>query len=148
VKKKAVGRAKTKMKNIQVIDGALNCVYDIFQASDDDFDRLFGNERYIAFAEGFEGRDELLPVFERIWRAEFLRRRLKAYTERTLSASNTRRPAIRRGGTRRQSIQTARAFAEAQFGGHAAPLHSCKYRRLHAPATTFQAFWDRVVTDL
>jgi hypothetical protein len=68
VKKKAVGRAKTKMKNIQVIDGALNCVYDIFQASDDDFDRLFGNERDIAFAEGFEGRDELLPVFERIWR--------------------------------------------------------------------------------
>ena len=31
---------------------------------------------------------------------------------------------------------------------HAAPLHSCKYRWLRAPATNFQAFWDRVVTDL
>lgn len=59
----------TKMKNIQVIDGAVNCVYDIFEVSDDDFSQLFGNEADIAFAEDFEGRNDLLPVFERIWHA-------------------------------------------------------------------------------
>jgi len=32
--------------------------------------------------------------------------------------------------------------------GQATLRHSCKYRRLRAPAPTFQAFWDRVVTDL
>ena len=48
--------------------GALNCVYDIFQASDDDFAQIFGNESDIAFGEDFQGRDDLLPVFERVWR--------------------------------------------------------------------------------
>jgi hypothetical protein len=57
------------MKNIQVIDGALNCVYDVFQANDDDFAQLFGNDTDIAFAEDFEEREDLLPVFERIWRS-------------------------------------------------------------------------------
>ena len=56
------------MKNIQVVDGALNCVYDIFQASDDDFAQIFGNESDIAFGEDFQARDDLLPVFERVWR--------------------------------------------------------------------------------
>ena len=48
--------------------GALNCVYDIFQASDDDFAQIFGHESDIAFGEDFQGRDDLLPVFERVWR--------------------------------------------------------------------------------
>ena len=56
------------MKNIQVVDGALNCVSDIFQASDDDFAQIFGNESDIAFGEDFQGRGDLLPVFERVWR--------------------------------------------------------------------------------
>ncbi len=29
------------MKNIQVIDGALNCVYDIFPLTDEDFSVIF-----------------------------------------------------------------------------------------------------------
>jgi hypothetical protein len=61
-------RDENEMKNIQVVDGALNCVYDIFQASDDDFAQIFGNESDIAFGEDFQGRDDLLPVFERVWR--------------------------------------------------------------------------------
>jgi hypothetical protein len=32
------------MKNIQVVDGAVNCVYDIFQASDEDVAQIFGNK--------------------------------------------------------------------------------------------------------
>jgi hypothetical protein len=61
-------RDENEMKNIQVVDGALNCVYDIFQASDDDFAQISGNESDIAFGEDFQGRDDLLPVFERVWR--------------------------------------------------------------------------------
>ena len=56
------------MKNILVIDGALNCVYDIFQASDEDFLQVFGKSADVAFAEDFEGREDLRPVFERLWK--------------------------------------------------------------------------------
>ncbi len=42
------------MKNIQVIDGALNSTYSIYAASDDDFALIFPNESDIAFAEDFE----------------------------------------------------------------------------------------------
>ena len=62
------------MKNIQVVDGALNCVYDIFQASDDDFAQIFGNESDIAFGEDFQGRDDLLLVFETVFGAAGFRR--------------------------------------------------------------------------
>ena len=55
------------MKNIQVIDGGDNCVYDIFQIEDADFLQLFGSDTDIAFAEDFELRDDLAPVFERLW---------------------------------------------------------------------------------
>jgi hypothetical protein len=39
------------MKNIQVIDGAENCVYDIFQASDEEFSPIFCDGRDIAFID-------------------------------------------------------------------------------------------------
>jgi hypothetical protein len=65
---RATWLGEQQMKNIQVIDGARNCVYDIFQVDDDDFAQLFGRDTDIAFAEDFEGRDDLGPVFERIWR--------------------------------------------------------------------------------
>jgi len=57
------------MKNIQVIDGAENCVYDIFQVSDDDFAQIFGTHADFAFAEDLEGRDDLVPVLDRLWHA-------------------------------------------------------------------------------
>jgi hypothetical protein len=58
------------MKNIQVVDGALNCVYDVFAASDDDHALLFPNGTDIAFAEDFESRadiDSLEAALERLW---------------------------------------------------------------------------------
>ena len=39
------------MKNIQVIDGAENCVYDVFAASDETFALIFTHNTDIAFAE-------------------------------------------------------------------------------------------------
>lgn len=43
-------------KNIQVIDGARNCAYDIYRVSEDDFELIFGGAgQNIAFS------DELSP---------------------------------------------------------------------------------------
>jgi hypothetical protein len=39
------------MKNIQVIDGAVNCVYDIFTATDEEFDLIFSSGTDVAFIE-------------------------------------------------------------------------------------------------
>jgi hypothetical protein len=56
------------MKHIQVVDAALNCVYDIFAASPEDVALLFPNGTDIAFAEDFEGcSDEVEAAFSRIW---------------------------------------------------------------------------------
>ena len=52
------------MKNIQVIDGAENCVYDIFAARDDVFDLVFTPGTDIAFVEELEQRPDADRVFE------------------------------------------------------------------------------------
>ena len=47
------------MKNIQVIDGAKNCVYDIYQISDESFELIFPSGGDIAFIEDiYNLRDE------------------------------------------------------------------------------------------
>lgn len=59
------------MKNIQVIDGALNAVYDIFQATDEEFSLIFPPGEDIAFIDEVIARGvgaELDPVFTRIWK--------------------------------------------------------------------------------
>lgn len=59
------------MKNIQVIDGAQNCVYDIFAIDEEGFALIFPEGQDVAFIDEVEARHpfELLgPVFERLWR--------------------------------------------------------------------------------
>lgn len=59
------------MKNIQVIDGALNAVYDIFQATDDEFALIFPPEEDIAFIDEVIARGaraELDAALARIWK--------------------------------------------------------------------------------
>jgi hypothetical protein len=59
------------MKNIQVIDGAQNCVYDIFAATDEEFALIFPNETDIAFVDEVyvNGDEKLLDaIFENIWK--------------------------------------------------------------------------------
>ena len=62
------------MKNIQVIDGADNAVYDIFSATDDEFALIFPPGQDIAFIdEVFERtarsqKGALNAVFEAIWK--------------------------------------------------------------------------------
>ena len=59
------------MKNIQVIDGAANCTFSIFQATDEEFALLFPEARQdIQYAEDLlllPKRDEIDAAAERIW---------------------------------------------------------------------------------
>ena len=58
------------MKNIQIIDGAQNSVYDIFSATDKEFALVFPNGTDIAFIdEVYANGDTLLldAVFKKIW---------------------------------------------------------------------------------
>lgn len=58
------------MKNIQIIDGARNCVYDIFSATDEEFALLFPAGTDIAFSDEVyaNGDSQLLDAaFNNIW---------------------------------------------------------------------------------
>lgn len=63
------------MKNIQVIEGAENCVYDIFAATDEEFAVIFPSGEDIAFINEVCNRvaaEVLDPVLSNLWK-----RRLK-----------------------------------------------------------------------
>lgn len=58
------------MKNIQVIDGADNTVYDIFAATDEEFDLIFSSGQDVAFIDEVLDRGpayELDKAFACIW---------------------------------------------------------------------------------
>jgi len=58
------------MKNIQIIDGALNCVYDIFSATNEQFKLIFPKGTDIAFIdEVYEREDHVIldSAFKEIW---------------------------------------------------------------------------------
>lgn len=58
------------MKNIQVIDGADNCVYDIFSATDDEFALIFPAGTDVAFIDEVYRQGDvsvLDDAFNRIW---------------------------------------------------------------------------------
>lgn len=58
------------MKNIQVIDGADNCVYDIFAATEEEFELIFPPGQDVAFIDEVMSRgsaDALDLAFSRIW---------------------------------------------------------------------------------
>ncbi len=59
------------MKNIQVIDGAVNCVYDIFAATEDEFWTIFHSGQDVAFIEDVYAAGDasvLNAAFENIWK--------------------------------------------------------------------------------
>lgn len=58
------------MKNIQIIDGADNCVYDIFAATEEEFELIFPTGQDVAFIDEVLSRgpaDALETAFSRIW---------------------------------------------------------------------------------
>jgi hypothetical protein len=59
------------MNNIQVIDSAENCVYDIFAATDSEFALIFPPGQDVAFIDEVMARGpeaQLDAAFSRIWR--------------------------------------------------------------------------------
>ena len=59
------------MKNIQIIDGALNCTFSLFQATDEEFALLFPEPRQdIQYAEDLvhlPKQEEVNAALQRIW---------------------------------------------------------------------------------
>jgi len=58
------------MKNIQIIDGADNCVYDIFAATEEEFHLIFPAGQDVAFIDEVMASgpsDVLDAAFSRIW---------------------------------------------------------------------------------
>jgi hypothetical protein len=56
---------------MQVIDGALNAIFDIFQATDEEFSLIFPRGQDVAFIDEVVARGpraELDQAFTRIWR--------------------------------------------------------------------------------
>ena len=65
------------MKNIQIIDGAQNCVYDIFAATDEEFALIFPDDTDIAFIEEIYAKGDariLDAAFENIWQRRIKKR--------------------------------------------------------------------------
>jgi hypothetical protein len=56
------------MKNIMIIDGALNCAYDVFQATDEEFKQIFPKENQdIAFYEDISLNANVQTLLKKIW---------------------------------------------------------------------------------
>src|SRR6185436_20064427 len=58
------------MKNIQVIDGAVNCVYDIFAATDEEFAWIFPPGEDVAFIDEVLARHDSTSIdnqFPNLW---------------------------------------------------------------------------------
>jgi len=58
------------VRYIQVIDGAENCVYDVFATSDADYALLFPNQTDIAFADDLHARadaPDVTAALARLW---------------------------------------------------------------------------------
>jgi hypothetical protein len=58
------------MKNIQVIDGAMNATYDVFQATEEEFACIFPGDTDVEFVDDFiarVGEDVAGRTLEPIW---------------------------------------------------------------------------------
>jgi len=59
------------MKNIQIVDGAENCVFDIFQATEEEFSVIFPEKQDIGFIDEIEKRlkdKKEKDIFGNIWK--------------------------------------------------------------------------------
>ncbi len=65
------------MKNVQVIDGAINCVYDVFKIDDQGFNLIFKHGADIAFIEDLERRKDWAKIstfLSRMWSHRVLKK--------------------------------------------------------------------------
>lgn len=65
------------MKNIQIIDGAANATFGLFQATDEEFATIFPDDRDIELAEDLIeriGEDAAASLLAPLWRRPILKR--------------------------------------------------------------------------
>ncbi|MFZ6819186.1 hypothetical protein [Undibacterium sp. Ji22W] len=65
------------MKNIQIIDGADNAVYDIYAATEEEFSAIFPGNEDVAFIDEVMARqqgNELNDIFNRMWKRRIPKR--------------------------------------------------------------------------
>ncbi len=102
------------MKNIQVIDGALNSVHDIFSVTDEEFSLIFPDGQDIAFIDevmATKTKDEIEIAFRVYGRGELPNVTPWVYTEYSSMAWNLKRPTTPPDAMTRRSILTARRSA-------------------------------------
>jgi hypothetical protein len=57
------------MKNIQVIDGAINCTYDVYSTTEEDFLKIFSRPgQDIQFIEDIRDDAEIKQILARMWK--------------------------------------------------------------------------------
>lgn len=59
------------VKNIQVIDGADNCTYDLYAATDEEFEEIFPNGTNVEFVEDYFGRvgeKRAIEITSNLWK--------------------------------------------------------------------------------
>ncbi len=57
------------MKNIQVIDGATNCAYDVYATTEEEFLRIFPESgQDIQFIEDIRDNEEIKQILDRMWK--------------------------------------------------------------------------------
>jgi hypothetical protein len=57
------------MKNIQVIDGAINCAYDVYTATEEEFLKIFPEPgQDIQFIEDIRDNEDIKQILARIWK--------------------------------------------------------------------------------
>lgn len=65
------------MKNIQIIDAAINSTFSIFQATDEEFDAIFPNYADMEFIEDFiarSGEEKAGAILGPLWERPILKR--------------------------------------------------------------------------
>ena len=65
------------MKNIRIIDGALNATFSVFQATNEEFEAIFPNDQDMEFIEDFvarAGEERAGAVLRPIWERPILKR--------------------------------------------------------------------------
>jgi hypothetical protein len=65
------GNWRNIVKNIQVIDGADNCTYDIYAATDEEFDEIFPGGTDVEFSEDFfdrVGEERGTEITRQLWK--------------------------------------------------------------------------------
>ena len=99
------------MKNIQVIDGALNSVYDIFAATEEEFALIFPAGQDVAFIDEVlaRGPKNSLAAFGRIWERRLPKREAMGI-HGLFYGSSTRSSTTQPEETKKPSILVASGF--------------------------------------